>query len=248
MSKQHSSPVQLDTAIRRAAGYDLLARAFAYPDENSFQGVCEVAAAAGHLLAGGPLHQLLESLASSSASQLEPAYIACFTLTTSADCPTYETAYLCPDPQQQPSRMADINGFYRAFAADAADTTFRPDDISVELEFMSFLCRKQAYALEHLGAARAGQAVRAQRLFLERHLGRWAAALGGRTAGRASNDFYRTLGRALADWLAAEELEVGALVEDRVEAPQLPWPDRAERGGASGALPVVLGDEIPLVR
>ena len=250
MSPARTSPSDYEQALRRAAGYDLLARCFSYPEEQAVDGMREVAALTGHLLAGGPLHALLEALAVAAPEDLESAYIDCFTLTTSSDVPTFETAYLCPDPSQQTARMADINGFYRAFGADAAEVSFRPDDICVELEFMSFLCRKQAYAMIHLGAPRVAQAARAQRMFLSEHLGRWAMGLGRRTAAVAgSNRFYAELGQALSAWIESDAAELHARIHDPVEFPQLPWPDRSERGGILGpSADLLAADDIPVAR
>lgn len=250
MTGTRTAPSNIEQVLRRAAGYEVLARCFAYPDEGALDGMREVAAMTGHLLADTPLREVLEALAIATQEELEPQYIDCFTLTTSTDVPTFETAYLCTDPNQQTHRMADINGFYRAFGVDAAETAFRPDDICVELEFMSFLCRKEVYAVEHLGAPRVAQARRAQRMFLSEHLGRWAPALGQRTARLAeSSPFYRALGESLHAWIEADAAEIAAKIEASAESPQLPWPDRAEQGGIFGAPGGVLAmDDIPVSR
>lgn len=247
MTNLATPPPKIEEAIRRAAGYQLLSRCFVYPDEGALDAMRDVAAAVGHLLAGGPLHGLLEELARADHEELEGAFINCYTLTTSPDCPTYETAYLCPDPVQQTARMADINGFYRAFGVDTVDTGFRPDDISVELEFMSFLCRKQAYAQEHLGAPRVAQVKRAQRMFLNEHLGRWAGPLGRQTVLRSTGSaFYRELGQALEDWVLADMELAGVKGIATVAGPALPFPEPGkEFGGAIGnAAGLIVPDEI----
>lgn len=242
--RRQEAAEQMDQAIGRSVGYELLAKCFAYPDDGALDAMREVAATGGHLLAEGPLHALLESLATTRQVTLERDYATVFTLTTSPDCPTFETAYVCRDPAQQTSRMADINGFYRSWGVDASGTSFRPDDISVELEFMAFLCRKQAFAAVNMGAPRAGQTARAQRMFLSNHLGRWAPALAAgmqRTA--ASVSFYGVLGRGLAAWIEDETTLAGARVEDAPAGPQLPWPDRSERGGMLPSRPSVIAPE-----
>lgn len=248
--RRHEAAETMEHAITRAAGYELLAKCFAYPDDSALDAMREAAAAGGHLLAGGPLHALLEALATAQQASLERDYAAVFTLTTSPDCPTFETAYVCRDPAQQTSRMADINGFYRSWGVDASGTSFRPDDISVELEFMAFLCRKEAYAAVHMGAPRAGQAARAGRLFLSRHLGRWAPALAaatGRTAPGGS--FHALLGEALEAWIAGDIAASGAKVDDAAERPQLPWPDRSERGGMlPGPATIISAEDVAEVR
>ncbi|MBA4181650.1 MAG: hypothetical protein C0506_13760 [Anaerolinea sp.] len=204
-----------DLAWKRSAGYSLLAYALAYPDDAILESLHVAAREAALVLAGTPLSGLARAAATVTRADLEPAYVRLCTLSSSPDCPTYETAYFSPDPQQQTLRMADIAGFYRAFGVDATDTGFRPDDMPVELEFMAFLCRKQAHAVHHLGAPRAGQTFRAQRTFLADHLGRWAGGLGRRFAtGVPAGHFYQMAGLALAEWVADDCRLLGARPEE----------------------------------
>ena len=66
---------------------------------------------------------------------------------------------------------------------------------------MAYLCRKEASAEEHLGAPRAGQARKAQRMFLEEHLGCWGAVFGHKVAAQAPiAHFYQVAGETLAYW------------------------------------------------
>jgi DMSO reductase family type II enzyme chaperone len=233
----------------RAAAYSLLAYALAYPDDAAIEGLHEAAAEAAALLAQTPLAGLAGIAAALQRDDLEPAYVTLYTLSSSPDCPTFETAYFSADPQQQTQRMADVAGFYRAFGVDSGETGFRPDEISVELEFMAYLCRKQAYAAEHLGAPRAGQALRAQRLFLEEHLGRWAAGLGRRIAEEAPiGHFYQLAGLALAGWIADDCRALGAR-PDEVSGVPVPAGAGAMSHGpefAGLANPIFAFDEIPV--
>ncbi len=70
--------------------------------------------------------------------------------------------------------LADLNGFYTAFGFTlAADDPDLPDHLAVELEFLSLLLVKEAWALaqrEGEAATITGDALRA---FLEAHPGRW---------------------------------------------------------------------------
>lgn len=216
-------------AVRRAAIYELLARCFAYPDVESWEAMQEAA----DFVAGFPgdtvASRLCDHLAELDREELEQAHIDTFTAVTSPDFPTYESAFVCTDPGQQPVIMADVAGFYRAFGLEITQDGFRPDDLSIELSFLGFLCRKEAYAAEHMGAPRVAQARRTRRLFLREHLGRWGGAIGGRLANGDIHPFYRDLGVALSDWVAAEAEATGAEPIDRVDRPLMPWP-KAERG------------------
>jgi len=216
----------IDAAIRRSLGYALVARCLAYPDESGAGAVRGAAADAGQALVGTACERLAEVAASVSHGDIEERHSRLFTFSASPDCPTFETAYLATDHLQQAQRMADLNGFYRAFGVDTVETGFRPDDICVELEFMGFLCRKEVYAAERLGAPRVGQTLRAERMFLREHLGRWGAALGRRISLRAAGDpFYSVVGDALHDWLESEREFLGVGDIDVVDAARMEWDD-----------------------
>jgi len=219
------------TPVQRAATYEVLARCLAYPDEGSLQALGELVRIAESLLTSGPVARLGAILQSLAPGELETAHIGTFTAVTSPDCPTYESAFVCTDPGQQPVIMADVAGYYRAFGLELAAGAMRPDDVSVELSFLGYLCRKEAYALEHLGAPRVKQARRIQRLFLREHLGRWGEALGDRLVDSSAHEFYRDLGVALREWVAAEAAFTGAEPIDRTAAPQMPWPKPERAGG-----------------
>lgn len=216
----------IETAVRRAMGYGLIARCLAFPDAVGAAAMRESAAAGRELLKGTALERLADCTVAAVTEPLEGRYSRLFTFSTSVDCPTFETAYLSTDVAQQTHRMADINGFYRAFGVDTVGSGFRPDDICVELEFMGFLCRKQVYAAEHLGAPRVSQTLRAQKMFLKEHLGRWGAPLGLRIARRAADDaFYSEVGQALHDWLQADCELLGVGPIETVDLPRMEWAD-----------------------
>jgi DMSO reductase family type II enzyme chaperone len=223
MTDRQASATTTSAAIRRAAAYSLLADAFAFPDEPAVARLQQSAAAAQSLCSGSVVSLLAALACRAEAGRLQPPWADAFTVGSSPDCPSFETAYFSTDATQQTQRMADIAGFYRAFGVDASVAGFRPDDISVELEFMSYLCRKQAHAAAHMGAPRVGQVLRAQRLFLADHLGQWGEALGGRLAGAVGSSFYGSAGRALADWLAADLAELAVTPPARADAPDPDW-------------------------
>lgn len=225
------------TPVQRAAMYELFARCLAYPDEAALQALGEFASLARDVLPGSATGLLGVFLGGPNAEDLKAAYMETFTAVTSPDCPTYESAFVCTDAGQQPVVMADVAGYYRAFGLELAAGAMRPDDACVELAFLGYLCRKEAYALEHLGAARVGQARRAQRMFLREHFGRWGEALGDRLADSAVHESYRELGIALREWVAAEAAATGAEPMDRILAPQMPWPKPERAGGMDFTAP-----------
>lgn len=190
-------------AGQRAIAYALLSRALAYPDDPDL--VRNTAGTAAALLEPSPVAELARLATGVHGELLEHAYIDVFSLSTSPDCPRFEAAYLVDDLLFQTSGLADITGFYRAFGVELTGSPMRADDITVELEFMAFLCGKEAYAREHLGPKRVRDARRAQRLFLGEHLGRWGDAFAQALAAHASAvPFYACSAAALAYWLHAE--------------------------------------------
>lgn len=250
MTKLGTEPgTAVEDVLQRASAYALLARALAYPDESTFAALKETAAMAADWLKGTPLEPLVKQALAAERKSLEEAHVRSFTLSSSPDCPTFETAFLSTDAGQQTHRMADIAGFYRAFGVDPASPGYRPDDLAVELEFMGYLCRKELFARDRLGAPRVKQTLRAERMFLREHLGRWALPLGRRIAVHAmAEPFYFAAGEALADWLEAEceRLATGAL--DFVDMPAMAW----EAPGSDGdnmddSNELISFDEIPVV-
>jgi TorA maturation chaperone TorD len=222
MADTRTYATSIESPVTRAVGYSLLAHCFAYPDEARAAALQEAVAASESFLAKTPLAPLLGPARQATSAVLLPAYTEIFSLTSSIDCPTYETAYMDSDMILQAQRMARIAGFYKLFGIESPATGFRPDDISVELEFMAFLARKEVYAAEHLGAPRVAQARKAQRLFLSEHLGCWAPALARAIAGRAASAFYLRLGLSLDEWIDTDCGRLGATPVQTALGPSLP--------------------------
>ncbi|MCC6959902.1 MAG: molecular chaperone TorD family protein [Dehalococcoidia bacterium] len=218
--KSQDIAAQRDAALARAVAYDFLAQALAYPADDRFEDLQTLA----HLVLNNgvwmPLVRLSALVTQYSQEQLQHEYSSALTLNSSPDCPLFETAYFGADPQQQTQRMADVAGFYRAFGVDSTGSDTRPDDLSVELEFLGFLCRKEAYALEHSGPPRVAQVRKAQRFFFEEHAGRWAGVAGKKLAGLASAGmFYGAAGTALEAWIKAEQEVLGVTPEEVAGTP-----------------------------
>lgn len=225
-------PAPLSQPTVRAAGYSLLAHCFAHPHDESDGGLLsEAAAAARDFVSGTPLEGIPALVDATPPEDLRRTYVALFSLTSSTDCPTYETAFIDTDGVGQARRMATIAGLYRMFGVEAPPSGSRPDDISAELEFMSFLNLKEAYAAEHLGGARVTQARQAQKLFLSEHLGCWGGTF-ARLVGESprSSDFYKTASGALGAWLVEDIARIGAVPAMVARAPSLPAPNPFSHG------------------
>ncbi len=213
-----------ERALARAAAYRLLSAAFSYPDAagtSSLLAALDIMTAAGPILGLEPeVERLAAALAEAERGELEAAYQRAFTLSYSADCPMYETAFSARHLFQQTSHLADLNGFYRAFGVVEAGN--RSDHIAAELEFCYLLALKEAAARAGDDGERVAVARAAQRSFLRDHLARWAPLFAGRAKLAAAGTPYAAAARLLAAFLAAEEryLRLGKVARFRDEPMQ----------------------------
>jgi len=119
-------------------------------------------------------------------------------------CP-YETEYGQQGLFEQPRQLAKISGFYRAFGLEAAGVGHeRADHASCELEFLEFLCRKEAVAAEMEDSGTLEETQKAMRLFLRDHVGRFARAFARHLEENDPDGFYGQLGSLLFDYVTLE--------------------------------------------
>lgn len=107
--------------------------------------------------------------------------------------------------------MADVAGFYRAFGLEAAGAQPESEDHLVpELEFMSALALKEAWALESGDGERAAVTRDAAARFMTAHLGRWAPRFAAELAAASALPYYTTASALLAAWIESEIAVLGA--------------------------------------
>jgi len=112
-------------------------------------------------------------------------------------CP-YETEYGHQGLFEQPRQLARISGFYRAFGLEmAGEPRERADHASCELEFMGFLCRKEAVAIESNDTDSLEETQKGIRFFLRDHLGRFAGAFARLLQENDPGGFHGNLGGLL---------------------------------------------------
>ncbi len=190
------------SAASRSQIYSLLATALAYPSEAGIAGI-RTATSANTLEYSPELWEILEELNATipeDYTTLQHSHQLLFPQIESQDTPGYETAYRGTEIFNHTTIMADIAGFYRAFGLKVGGE--RPDQITVELEFLAFLAYKEAVLCEEDDNDQADICVDAERAFLTDHLGDWGPELGGRIERHTDHDFFRVVGRLMDHWIS----------------------------------------------
>jgi len=236
--KTAPSIAEIDLALCRATLYSALALGFRSPTEETIARLGSKAAAAAVARAAALLDPNREFGLSEVSLPLTPysslltrndslrtlaeAHRTLFGHTARGPIPPYETEYGSEALFQQPQELGDLMGFYHAFGLTLKDGEHeRPDHISCECEFLSFLAMKEAYALEHNDGEMLEETRKAQKLFLRDHLARCLPTFANKLA-RATNPhpyplplgegegeghfhgFYRALAELGSKFIAAE--------------------------------------------
>lgn len=216
VSKSAQQTDEIDTALCRGMLYSVLALGFQSPTEEtrsrlaSKKAVTMLAQAAALLDASGGagLPSNVKELAAAEGESLEnlqASHGRLFGHTARGTVPPYETEYGSEALFQQPQEMGDLMGFYRAFGLTlSAQKHERPDHISCECEFLSFLALKEAYALERRDGSMLEETRKAERLFLRDHLGRFLPAFAKKLTREEKDGLYGSLGRLAYDFIALE--------------------------------------------
>jgi len=219
--KSATERAEIDVALGRSDMYLWLSRAFRYPDADLVANLEEPSLAfleeGLERLSEGSREALRPVLTTlrASATRLDLAHLQSehprvFGHIESSPCPPYETRYGSRHLFQQTQQLSDIAGFYRAFGLDVSDDAKeRPDHLAVELEFLHFLCFKEAYALEHHGPEQAELCRDAEVKFLQDHLLPWAPSFARRLQDAAGSGFYESLGVLMVTFLSTEEARLG---------------------------------------
>jgi len=199
--------VNLENASARIAAsrsrlYQLLALAFAFPDEEFFEAVRDgtFALALANACAGLPYDlpgtaTLQLGNADGSYTDFESEYIRLFDVGAAGPpCPLYGGLY----GGDRMKVMEDATRFYNFFQLRLAPQLRElPDHITTELEFLHYLAFREAEAREH--GLDPSSLLRAERDFLTRHPCKWVPRLQARLAKQTTEPFFPALvGFALA--------------------------------------------------
>lgn len=207
-------PRDSNEAMARAFVHQFLSRAFADPSEETWtwmgrgdvrQSFWSAVKTLGDAKTEAAALAFVRELTPDAFEPFLDNYVATFGHAARGSVPMNEIEYgdLKADPLFQPHRLADLAAFYRAFGLEVDDAAAeRHDHLCIELEFMSVLAAKEAYAIaEQLDALDVIRA--AQKNFLREHLGRWSPAFGRRLR-TATNGLLAVLGNFLGAFIEAE--------------------------------------------
>jgi TorA maturation chaperone TorD len=230
--RSEATAIEWEAAIGRAAIYGFIARSLLFPTQETRQairlevipvleGLSSPSATLGELLADAvDAHDL-------DLEELRRAHGRVFTHIENQDCPAHESAYCPGDVFRRADVMADVAAFYKAHGLQAGGSRReRVDHVTTELEFLSFLARKEAYAIDNLGPDEIEECRRSQEHFLLDHVGCWVPGFAARLQVVADHPFFVAIGSLLATWIEADLAWLGVEPSLRLTDPQpLPPPD-----------------------
>jgi len=141
--------------------------------------------------------------------QVQSEYIRVFGHAVSQECPPYEMQYGTEGGvNSQTDVLVQVGGFYDTFGfqiPEKGPTRDRIDHISIEMQFMSFCCYREAYGIEHGHEERQISVIRSgQKKFVRNHLGRWVPLFTLFAARKAEKGLYKDLSDILSIFIKNE--------------------------------------------
>jgi putative dimethyl sulfoxide reductase chaperone len=100
-----------------------------------------------------------------------------FSVLGPSGCPACESSYERAAMASRGPLLADVAGFYKAFGYSPEPPREVPDHVAVELDFLSFMAVKIAYAYFEHSEVDAGTTLDAYESFRTTHLDAWIAPL-----------------------------------------------------------------------
>jgi len=193
-----------DVATLRASLYQMLSIAFYPPKPEVLKFWSEVLS---NFLEEGPSGK---DTASIDPLELRVEYNRLFVGPGRLPCPPYESVYRKDRAADEmgtlmgPSAL-DVKSRY-AEAGLEISKSFKdyPDHVAVELEFMNFLCSKEAATTDDVEKE---DLRRKQREFLEKHIRKWAGEFSDRVLKNTNSLFYKTAASFLKEHVD-DELEL----------------------------------------
>lgn len=210
--------VNKDNLLATADRYRILALAYSYPDKDTIELLKELCRDIEPETVPPAVREEFITLRDSASTlvpeELEGEFNELFM--TRMFCPPYETSY-GRHKFSKPEVLADISGFYKAFGFSVSDAEEMLDHIAVEMEFMSLLMLKEAYAVEQGLTEMIEICDSANRKFLSEHLGRWVEAFCNNLTQKTENVFYKNLAVFTMKFIKEEITQYGIEIEYAVD-------------------------------
>ena len=215
-SLEDSKEARISLHLARGRMYNILSRAFSYPWNRKFfrpKTVLEPLDVC--LLEEGDWDKVNNAvkgfgsyLPKMTVKQVQSEFVRVFGHAVSQECPPYEMQYGTEGGiQSQTDVLIQLGGFYETFAFEFPKNRGRErvDHISVELEFMSYMCFREAYGVEYghdekkLAILRTGV-----KKFIRNHLGRWIPLFSIFTIRKAERGLYKDVIELLSIFIRNE--------------------------------------------
>ena len=202
-SIEDSKEARISLHLARGRMYNILSRAFSYPWNRKFfrpktvlepMDVCLLEEEDWDRVAN--IVKVFGSyLPKMTVKQVQSEFIRIFGHAVSQECPPYEMQYGTEGGiQSQTDVLIQLGGFYDTFSFEFPDNRGRErvDHISIELEFMSYMCFREAFAIDSghdekkIAVLRSGV-----KKFTRNHLGRWIPLFSLFTSRKAERGLYK---------------------------------------------------------
>lgn len=108
----------------------------------------------------------------------------------------------------------DVKRFIETTGLNLDETSLLPDHVAVEMELLCKLKDKEGEAWDTGNTERALEYMRAQRRFLEEHLGRWFPRLAEKVEKKARLPFYRQMTVFTRNFIESDIKEIDATLND----------------------------------
>ncbi len=121
----------------------------------------------------------------------------------------YKTGLLMQEPYEEV-----LHAYWDAGVNVVKEFKEPADHIAIELQFMSYLCRKAQEALQQNNKEDVLKYLKMQKDFLEKHLSQWVPKLAKDIEESADTDFYRGFGKILGPYIQHDREIIEILIED----------------------------------
>jgi TorA maturation chaperone TorD len=217
----------------RQLAYRLFSSTLLYPDAGRLEALATAAAGVrklGHEVSRFPFflpwQRLLGLLADPPRHpSLGEAYVRVFLHNPERNpCLLHESAYVAPGGHATGWVLALLEREYAALGlALPSSSESEPDHVAVELEFMAFLCSREADAWEARSVGEGTRCLKRQLAFLDRHLTRWVPLWAHGVAASGGEGFYPAVAEAVEAFVTHDRDLVRVLLDERRKAPRMPY-------------------------